>query len=85
MGHDHRLATGRTFCAVTWDVGRTEAKATTVAVRFQLDANGPRLVLTHSGFDILRDQNCKGYNGGWKDALEIAFLEHRRTTLAEAV
>jgi hypothetical protein len=84
-GRDHRLATGRTFCAVTWDVGRTEAEATTVDVRFQPDANGPRLVLTHSGFDILREQNRKGYNGGRKGALEIAFLEHRRTNLAEAV
>jgi len=84
MGHDHRLATRCAFCAVTWDVGRTEAEATTVDMRLQTYANGARLVLTHSDFDILREQNRKGSSGRWKGALEIAFLEHR-TTLAEAV
>lgn len=72
---------------LSWYVGRTATEATTVDLRFQPEANGARLLLTHSGFDILGEQgeqNRNGYNGGWNGVLEIAFLGHCET-LTEAV
>ena len=64
---------------LSWYVGRTPAEATTVDVRFEPEANGTRLLLTHSGFEILGDkaeQNRNGYDGGWNGVLETAFLGH---------
>jgi len=64
---------------LSWYVGRPETEATTVDVRFEPDAEGTRLLLTHSGFDILGEkgeQNRNGYDGGWNGILESAFLGH---------
>ena len=64
---------------LSWYVGRTEDQATVVDVRFEPEADGTRLLLTHSGFDVLGDQglqNRTGYNGGWTGVLESAFLKH---------
>lgn len=70
---------------LSWYVGRPEDLATTVDVRFQPEGDGTRLLLTHSGFDILGDkgqQNRDGYNGGWDGVLETAYLGGCKAAMA---
>ena len=72
---------------LSWYVGRTPDEATTVDVRFDAEADGTRLRLTHSGFDVLGEkgeQNRKGYDGGWNGVLEDAFLGHCKALVESA-
>ncbi|MEL6700880.1 MAG: SRPBCC family protein, partial [Pseudomonadota bacterium] len=54
--------------AMTWHVGRPEAEATFLDVRFEAQGTGTRITLIHDGWAVLGDQGPAmrgGYFTGW--------------------
>mgnify|MGYP001797008572 CR=1 FL=1 len=68
-------APGERF-GMRWYVGRDEAEATQVDVRFTQTEAGTRVALSHSGFEALGDAAVaqhKGYTSGWDPVLFDCF------------
>lgn len=58
--------------ALSWHPGTDPALATVVEVDFEPDEDGTRVVLTHSGWEILGDRAARGragYAGGWRSVV----------------
>lgn len=71
--------------ALRWYVGRDEAEATLVDVRFTQTDAGTRVDLTHSGFDVLGSkaaEMCANYTGGWEHVLGRCYAGACATALA---
>ncbi|MGR3433378.1 MAG: ArsR/SmtB family transcription factor [Shimia sp.] len=78
--HDGRIAPwgrvtawepGRRFAAA-WHVGRPEAEATMLDVRFDARGGGTRVTLIHDGWEVLGAAGAAlrgGYHGGWDRVL----------------
>jgi uncharacterized protein YndB with AHSA1/START domain len=66
--------------AFTWHPGQDERAAQIVEVTFSDVAGGTEVVLTHSGFDRLAEEQAalvrEGYNNGWESVFTSAFREH---------
>jgi len=57
---------------IVWYVGRTEAEATRIRVRFEKTDTGTKLILVHDGFEALGDaaeKQADGYRSGWDPVL----------------
>lgn len=66
---------GSRLC-LAWHVGRPEAEATRVDVRFHREGGGTRVALVHAGFDVLGKSAAEirdGYDGGWTMVLVHRF------------
>ncbi len=64
------------YLAFTWHVGRPEAQATRVEIRFEPTEPGTRVTLTHSGWEVLAEDAAtmrEGYNSGWVGVFEQAY------------
>jgi uncharacterized protein YndB with AHSA1/START domain len=62
--------------SMTWHPGSTADKATLVALDFQTVADGTHVMLTHTGWEVLRDtaqDTAKGYDSGWDYVLGECF------------
>ena len=62
--------------SIDWFVGRPEAEATQIEVKFQPTAKGTRITLTHGGWDVLgpnADRIRDSYQGGWDHVLVACF------------
>lgn len=72
---------------VSWYVGRPEAEATEVDIRFETVEGGTQLELTHSGFEALgkdAQPTRDGYNQGWVGVLSECFAVNCKKLAARA-
>lgn len=80
-GTRHHWGSVRVYDPVTafgllWHIGRPEAEATRVDVAFEAIATGTRVVLTHSGWEVLAGDAGSArdsYDAGWVHVFETCF------------
>ena len=71
-GHVEEWEPGRVV-AMTWHPGKSADNQTRVRVEFEPEAEGTRVTLTHSGWEVLGPDAAKarnGYNEGWVGVLD---------------